>query len=247
VEYDVLAARVGDEFCAEQAAKGVSGHWDTEGRGPHLRYALAGGVDFEAENFASKSRYGGRIKEPVGELLLEAHESFMSEKPPANGHRETILDSAFTRVGIGVALTAGEFRMTEEFVRRAAEWVELPAGPVPAGGRARVAMKLARPWRPGVVEIAWEAPPRPLTAKAIAARGSYSYPPAVHTLRPLLPGNAMWQGGGHGDFAIASDGRVELSIPLDHGPGSYFVIAYVGQSVTQPRLAPATAVLVTAE
>jgi uncharacterized protein YkwD len=247
VEYDLMAARVGDEFCAAQAASGVSGHWDTQGRGPHLRYALAGGVDFEAENFASRTRYGGRITESVGQLLIEAHESFMSEKPPANGHKETILDAAFTHVGIGAAVQGGEFRMTEEFVRRAAEWVEVPAAPVAAGSRARVSMKLFRPWRPGVVEIAWEPPPHPLTSKEIAARGSYSYPPALHTMRPLLPGNAMWQGGGHGDFQVATDGRVDFSIPLDHGPGSYFVIAYVGQSVMQPRLAPATAALVVAE
>ncbi|HKC24603.1 MAG TPA: CAP domain-containing protein, partial [Thermoanaerobaculia bacterium] len=247
VAYDLLAAKVGDEFCADQAATRATGHWDTAGRPPHLRWALAGGVDYEAENFASRSRYGYPLKEEIGALILGAHESFMNERPPANGHKETILDPLFTHVGIGAARIGGEFRMTEEFVRRVADWIELPAGPLPAGSRARVAMKLRAPFRAGVVEIAWEAPPRPMTRGEIARRASYSYPPATHTLRPLLGGGMTWEGGGRGDFATTPDGRIELSVPLDHGPGVYYVIAYVGQSVTQRRLSPATGVPVVAE
>jgi uncharacterized protein YkwD len=247
IAYDLRAAKVGDDFCADQAATRATGHWDTSGRPPHLRWALEGGVDYEAENFYSRSRYGYPLKEDVGALLLAAHESFMSERPPANGHRETILDPLFTHVGIGAARLEGEFRMSEEFVRRVAEWVELPAGPLPVGSRARVAMKVRVPFRVGIVEVAWEAPPRRLSTGEIARRAAYSYPPAVHTFRPLLSGGMTWEGGGRGDFATSPDGRIELSVPLDHGPGHYYVIAYVGQSVTQRRLSPATAVPVVAE
>ena len=48
--YDLLAAKVGDAFCQDAAANSYSGHWDLEGRPPYLRWALAGGIDYHAEN-----------------------------------------------------------------------------------------------------------------------------------------------------------------------------------------------------
>ena len=39
----------------------------------------------------------------------------------------------------------------------------------------------------------------------------------------------------------------DISVPLDHGPGSYFVIVYVGQSARGRTLTPATAGLIVAE
>ncbi len=132
--YDLLGAKVGDEFCDRAARDRTTGHWDLEGRAPYLRWALAGGIDHHAQNFAAESRTGFEFTESPAELLLRMHAAFMAEKPPNDGHRRTILDPIWTHVGIGFALVGGELRMTEEYSRRVLEWAELPAGPVRAGG-----------------------------------------------------------------------------------------------------------------
>jgi Uncharacterized protein with SCP/PR1 domains len=135
--YDLLGAKVGDEFCEVAARDRTTGHWDLAGRAPYLRWALAGGIDHHAQNFAAESRTGFEFTESPAELLLRMHAEFMAEKPPNDGHRRTVLDPIWTHVGIGFALVGGEMRMTEEYSRRVLEWAELPAGPVKAGGGPR--------------------------------------------------------------------------------------------------------------
>jgi uncharacterized protein YkwD len=239
--YDSLAAKVGDEFCLESAQSGAIGHWDREGRAPYLRWSLAGGVDYHAQNFASHTSIGAPLRRSVADLLLEGHEGMMAETPPDDGHRRAILDPYWTHVGLGSALVGGEFRMTEEFSRQIAEWVEIPAGPVPARGTAPFGAKLPPIWKAGVVEIAWEAPPAPLSLKQIRARGAYSYPHAIHRFRPTLGAGTTWSDGSHGDFQLGPGGRIELPVPIDHGPGSYYVIVYVGHSLMGEALTPAIA------
>jgi uncharacterized protein YkwD len=227
LEYDLLAGKVGDSFCADAAAGNFSGHWDRAGRPPYLRWALAGGIDFTAENVGSVSRVGGGdIQEgEIGALLLFSHEQMMAERPPDDGHRRVILDPKWTHVGIGVAWAGGEFRMTEEFVRRVAEWIELPAGPLPAGSSATLRAKLPKGWSVGVIEVNFEPHPLPLTRKEVLRRGSYSLPKAYKQLYPLLTGPARYAGGGSGDFTV-SHGLVTALIPLPDSPGSCFAVLY---------------------
>ena len=54
----------------------------------------------------------------------------MDERPPDDGHRQTILNPLLTHVGIGLAQVGGEFRITEEFSRVAFEWLEVPDRPL---------------------------------------------------------------------------------------------------------------------
>ena len=83
------------------------GHWDLSGRAPYDRYADAGGVDWSGENFSGTLRRGDpfHADELVG-LLLEAHARMMAERPPADGHRRTVLDPDWTHVGFGAASRA---------------------------------------------------------------------------------------------------------------------------------------------
>lgn len=226
LRYDLLAAKVGDGFCADAARGRFVGHWDLAGRAPYLRWALAGGVDYHGENAASVTRTGWVVREEeIATLLLESHERMMSEKPPEDGHRRAILDPKWTHVGIGVAWEGGEFRMTEELVRRVAEWVEIPFGPETAGSSATIRVQLPADWAAGSIEVAWDPEPIPLTREEINRRGAYGLPPPVRRLLPILRGGLRYANGGVGDFA-ASGGRIEARIPLDHGPGSYYAILF---------------------
>jgi len=210
------------------------GHWDLAGRPPYLRWALAGGVDYHGENAASVTRTGWVVREEeIATLLLDAEERMMSEKPPKNGHRRAILDPKWTHVGIGVAWEGGEFRMTEEFVRRVAEWVEIPSGPVPAGSAAAIRVQLPSDWAVGTIEVAYDPEPVPLSREEISRRGAYGLPPPIRRLLPILKGGLHYASGGVGDFA-ASGGRIEARIPLERGPGSYYAILFAEPGPVPP-------------
>jgi hypothetical protein len=247
LEYDLVGAKAGDDFCAESARTGSVGHWDVEGRAPYLRWALAGGVDHHAENLASVSRTGFAIRDSAKALLLDAHARMMAETPPDNGHRQTVLSPLYTHVGIGLAVVGGEFRMTEEYSRRVAEWIAVPEGPVPAGTLAPFALKLPSGWNPGVVEIAYEPAPKPLSLQEIARRGAYEYPRTVTRLFPMLPSNLRWASGDRGDFPVNGD-RLDIKVPLTSGPGHYYVLVYAGRGETSGKpLSPMTGALIVAE
>ena len=243
--YEPRAALAGDRFCLDAALDGSWGHWDTAGRAPYLRWGLAGGVDYHSENVAGYSISSGRIDRPLGALLLQAHEAMMAERPPQDGHRRTILDPLFTHVGIGLAASGGEFRMSQEFTRVVLTWVEVPAHPLRRGEEARFAGEVPPDWEIGLVEIRFEPPPRPVTLLDLRRRGSYRLPGVVRSMRPRLPEGGFYDSGGRGEFA-EEGGRFSLSFPLDE-EGYYFVVSYVRpRGSTLEIMGPATAALVVA-
>ncbi len=245
VRYDRRAALVGDTFCLESALAGSWGHWDTEGRAPYLRWGLAGGVDYHAENVFAHSVSSGRIDVPVRRAILDAHEQMMAERPPDDGHRRTILDPWLTHVGIGLATAGGELRMSEEFTRAFFEWIEVPARPVRAGEWASFAGRPPLGWDVGAAEVRYEPPPRPLSLTELRGRGSYAYPPVLLSLRRQLPPGSEYEGGGRGELEV-HDGMVRLSFPA-RDPGHYFVVCYVRRKgAVREVMEPATAAMITA-
>lgn len=246
VALDPRASLVGDRFCLDAALTGARGHWDLAGRGPHLRWALAGGIDFHAQNAAMYSTTAGRIDRPLADVLLLLHDAMMAERPPDDGHRRTILDPDHTHVGIGLAVTGGEFRMTEEFTSVAFEWVEVPARALLPGEWAAFRGKPLPGWEVGLLEVRHEPPPMPLSLDEVRRRASYGYPPVARTLRPRLPDGVAYEEGGTGEVEAGPAG-VAVEFPLERGPGHYYVVAYV-HPVGRPQdpLRPATAALVVA-
>lgn len=248
LEYDLLGAKVGDLFCEDAARNRTTGHWDLAGRAPYLRWALAGGYDHHAQNFAAESRGGYDFTEPPATLLKKMHAAFMAEEPPDDGHRRTVLDPIWTHVGIGFAIVGREMRMTEEYSRRVLEWVELPAGPVKAGKKATVTFRLPKGWSVGGVDIVWEPEPRGLSREEIAARSAYGLPTDGTMLRPYPPPGSTWTSGETGSFSATTGGKVEVAFALDRGPGHYYAVVYGAQGgAIGKRLLPLAAPLVVAE
>lgn len=247
LRYEPRAAMAGDRFCLDSANAGATGHWDLEGRAPYVRWGLAGGVDFHAQNVAALTMTRGRFTRPLRELALEAHAAMMAEVPPEDGHRRTILDPSFTHVGIGLAEVGGEARFTEEFTRVAFEWMETPATPLRAGQRASFAGRPLKGWTVGLVEVRFEPPPRPLTLVEVRRRRAYSYPPVVRTLLPAVAVPFGYLRAGRSDFYVGADGSFSITFSLDAGPGHYFVLCYLRRArETTAAMGPATAAMITA-
>ena len=68
VGLDPRAALVGDLFCLDGALSGAWGHWDLHGRAPYVRWGLAGGADFHAQNAVAVAVSSGRLDVPVAEI-----------------------------------------------------------------------------------------------------------------------------------------------------------------------------------
>ena len=246
VAYDPRGALVGDVFCLDSVLSGTFGHWDLEGRAPFVRWGLAGGVDFHAQNVAAVRTSSGKLERSLAELLLEAHEKMMAETPPDDGHRRTILDPTLTHVGIGAAVVGGEFRMTEEFTRVGFEWIELPDQALPAGSSAAFAGQPLEGLEVGAVEIRFEPPPQPLSPLELRRRRAYGYPAAVQTYRQRLPDGVSYEQRSDGEFEREPDGRVFLRFTLDSGPGFYFVVGYLHSGRGPEPLIASSAAMVTA-
>jgi len=174
VAWDDHASRVADEFCANQIRENTSGHFLTDGLPPYARTSFAGVFGMQLENSVTWKTTGSSFDEPSVNLALEGHASMLAEKPPNDGHRRTILDPDATHVGVGYALSRGEFRMSQEFLVRHLAWLRLEqlsrSGVVEVRGSPIEGRRLL------FVSIGWEPVPRALTREEASGRTSYGYP-----------------------------------------------------------------------
>jgi hypothetical protein len=128
VKLDILASRVANKMCREAAENDFLGHWDMAGEKPYHRYAFAGGFDHVSENaFGEWSSDNYIVSDAnISSKMKSGHESFMSERAPRDGHKQTVIDKSHNFVGIGFCLSDKQFRYYEEFVDRYLEFENIP-------------------------------------------------------------------------------------------------------------------------
>lgn len=175
VGWDGAASLVADSFCEQQVREGSRGHFLMDGVPPYARTGFSGVFGAQSENSVSWVTTGHTFSDPAEWLALEGHKGMMAEKPPADGHRRTILDPEATHVGVGYAVSGGRFQMAEEFLSRSLERLTLSRR---EGSRLVVRFdgKALAEWRLEFVTIAREPPPAALTREQANGRTSYSYP-----------------------------------------------------------------------
>ncbi len=239
VEYENLAAQVGDVHCREMLAEGYLSHWNRQGLKPYHRYALAGGRALVAEN-----AFTWEVNPPVEmtkELLVKgvlfAQRQFMSEKPPHDGHRKNILDPAHTAVGIGLAYSGSGIRLTQEFITRQVTIKDL---------KTEVALA-SPPWVEGKplagyalenISLFFEPFPQPMSIKELKATSSYNLPSVRRNIFPKLKGNYHYSDGSQGEIEVAADGSFKVPLNFWKGPGVYTVVVWVKQA--GGKVSPAT-------
>src|ERR1051326_8432911 len=122
VELDPEASAIADTYCKQQIRYGTTGHFTVDGLSPYMRYSFAGGNDGVSENAAAWSATYKFSDRSLYDMIRRSEDAMMKEVAPHDGHRRTILDPFATHVGIGLAWEHGEFRLTEEFIRRYVDW-----------------------------------------------------------------------------------------------------------------------------
>ena len=244
VELDPAASAIADTDCRQQLRYGTTGHFTIDGLAPYMRYSFAGGNDGVSENAAAWSA-GYRFSDrSLYDMIRRSEEAMMKEQAPHDGHRRTILDPFATHVGIGLAWDGGEFRLTQEFVRRYIDWKR----PLPRGaGLTEQVVAVGKPAKGCKIEaisVHHEPIPQPISVRATNLIDSYSLPDKRRDYLPRLrgtyfqrhPDGALYEvreeyaDGRRGDFAVSRDGSFSFQVPFADGPGIYTVVVWLRRS-----------------
>jgi uncharacterized protein YkwD len=129
VKLDILASRVANKMCREAAENNFVSHWNMAGEKPYHRYAFAGGYDHVSENASGEWTTGKYItsSSEILKKMASAHNSFMSERAPNDGHKKNVIDKTHNYVGIGFFNNENQFRYYEEFIDRYLDFENIPA------------------------------------------------------------------------------------------------------------------------
>lgn len=174
VGLDILASRVANKMAKEAAEKNFVGHWNTEGEKPYQRYAFAGGHDHVSEN--AYGEWSSVKYDPsnasISSLMKAGHETFMKEKAPNDGHKQTVIAKAHNYVGIGFHLAGNQFRYYEEFIDRYFEFENVPSDMKP-GEKKSFSVKTDGKSFLYFMIIYYEKFPQEMSSKEISRKGSY--------------------------------------------------------------------------
>jgi uncharacterized protein YkwD len=228
VEFSDELSRAADAHCKEMLRDGYANHWNRAGWKPYMRYSFAGIHDFTSENVWSLWSTGlDTSPESVQREILAGHRSFMSERPPYDGHRRSILSPRQARVGIGLAFDRQGIRLIEVFGMRFADLQPLPL-------RATLRDDLTiegRITNPTVklfgVAIYYEPLPQTMYLQDLKEAHSYGLP-EEHLMERVRLEDSLYSDGSEG--TIHSDGAGHFSVPLKFWkkmPGVYTVGVWV--------------------
>jgi uncharacterized protein YkwD len=228
-----------DLHCREMLEEDYVNHWNREGWKPYMRYSQGGILDHTEENVSSiRSSNFDLSPKRVEEEMLARHEALVSEEPPFDLHRKSILDPTHTHVGIGLAFNETGMRLIEVFAKR---FVELEPPP----SRARLSdspLELTGTLLDDGSEIEsisvyYEPLPHPRSREDLGLLASYGFPRAEISLRPRLPrsmvvGGRMvyprYEDGTRGAIESRADGRFRCPIPFFLGQtGVYTVVVWL--------------------
>lgn len=237
VQLDPVASQIADAYCRRQLQDRTSGHFTVDGQTPYMRYSFAGGNDGVSENAAAWSANYDFSETQISELIVRSQEAMISEKPPKDGHRKTILDPHATHVGIGVAWEDGEFRLAQEFIRRYVDWKSNVPRVISEDDEVTIAGTPHAGYRVEAITVYQEPFPKMIPAAQASRIESYAFP---RKRRDYLPQTAVTKGSSKKlrltqlasrsskkTFPLADDGSFTFRLGPDNGAGVYTVVVWV--------------------
>lgn len=239
--YDALLERVGTLHCRRLLADGVAGHFALDGVPPYARYLLAGGHGYHRENAASRTSSYDVRPEEIKTALLESLDRMLSEVPPADGHRKTLLDPDVTHIGFGIAYEGGEIRIAHEVaVEVTTAWRDAPAVARPQQ-RLAVGGRLAEPWQVAAVEVLWRPLPRPMTPAEVERIASYGYPPRRSITYSNEPSLGRFARGESTGLEVHGNGSFYFTWATGPEPGLEVLVVWARTAPGQRSLTPVAA------
>ena len=187
------SVKLSDNPAAQQHAEEMlehsyTGHWGLDGLKPYMRYTLAGGVNYEAEN-----AYGldspldltlFHLTESPKSLLMRAERSLMGSR----GHRVNILDPWHKKVSLGIACNRAVCAVVQQFE---GDYISFRAKPHFSSGRLEFAGEMSDGFEISEVQIWYDRPPHAVTLGQLDTTRSYCHGlPVAFLNKPLLPGSS---------------------------------------------------------
>ena len=175
VEWDAFAASVATAHAHDMAENQYFSHWDLQGYGPDIRYALAGGAELAMENISTYYEYYSnntpKQLEKFDQLVIQSHEGLMNSP----GHRKNIMDPHHTHVGIGFVYNpeTGYFFIAQEFLNRYIVIDDLQDIGLPGEVISFSGNLLLNPTDP-LLNIAYEPFPAPMSQEMLSQTSTYS-------------------------------------------------------------------------
>ncbi len=222
-------SQMADKHCRELLDNKYTSHWNQAGWKPYMRYSQQGFVDQTSENISSMDINHMEVSpQRLRQEMAARHESMVSEKPPNDLHRQSILDPRHTHVGIGLAYSETGVRLIEVFADRYAKVEPLPRRLKPSGRIFLDGRLLDRGYEVQAVSVFYEPLPKPLSLLELAGTFMYSLPDDERILRPKLPGGLRYSSPDGGTGEIEIQGR-RFSCPIQVGkdPGVYTLAVWV--------------------
>ena len=124
-----LGDNVAAQLHAESALENCfSSHWGIDGLKPYMRYTLAGGYHYNAENLSGRdycitARDGYAKNRSANHEIRQATDGLMNSP----GHRRNILNKWHRKVNIGIAMDDYNFTIVQHFEGDYVDYSELPS------------------------------------------------------------------------------------------------------------------------
>ena len=247
VVLDDLATRIATRHAEDMARHKYASHWDREGLKPYHRYSFGGGVHATQENIsAADNTWSTKIDDLLQDTSY-LHIRLYQEKPPNDGHRQTILAPQQTHVGLGIALDELRLRVVELFVAKHLD-VNSVARKVKATDSFTFSARLTVPETYlRVIEVFYEPLPQEPDMQWLRQPRPYSLPKDSIVLRPKVPPPFLYTDRKPGVIEIAKDGTFKVPIRLfKKQAGIYTIVTWLERG-TSRKAFPATEVCVRAE
>ena len=190
----LVPVKLGDNPAAQIHAKDMlencfGGHWGTDGLKPYMRYSLAGGYQYNAENVSGLSYcikpYENYSVTPPKQDVREAISGFMASP----GHRDNMLDPHHRTVNIGIAWDKHNMKIAQHFEHAYIHFDELPSIDNGVLSFSAMARNINLSYDI-TASISYDPPPHSLTPGQLAHTYCYPYGQTVAAiLEPPEPGS----------------------------------------------------------
>ena len=172
-----------------------SSHWGVDGLKPYMRYSLAGGYQYNAENgsgldYCITPSDGYRAIGSVEGKIRQTMQGLMN----GPGHRQNILRPWHKKVNLGLAWDRYNFQAVQHFEGDYVDYETIPKienGILAVSGEAKNGVAFNQDRDLGV-QIYYDQPPHSLTRGQVARTYCVGSGTRVASLRPRLRGNSYY-------------------------------------------------------
>lgn len=202
-----LGSNTAAQVHAEELFKnGFLGHWGLDGMKPYMRYTLAGGEGYEAENVSGSNRPripGARYVTTQARDSLRAAQQGLMASP---GHRRNILNSSHDEVNLGIACDDVDCAVVQQFE---SNYIQFDRVPEIESGQLWFSGRTVKGFTYKSAQIWYDALPMPLQAAQIRTTFCYDSGTPIVFVRPPAPLGVLYR-----------EDSVEFSWPNCRDPGN---------------------------